>query len=669
MKQKRKFLAVLLALCLALGLWACSSAPQDSTDPGSETTTAVSEIQTFTGTAKGYGGDVTVTITVDGGVMTDVSAVGEDESPDIGGKAVEQLPAKILEAQSPDVDGISGATFSSNAIKEAAKAAMTEAGLLEAVTAAVKPGTYTYTYRGYCSDVTVATTVDESGITDIEIVSQDETVGIGSYALERLPKAILENQTVYADTISGATASSNAVISAVKDALNEAGMDMSIYGRTPDPEPAQDETYDTDVVVIGAGAAGFSAAVKAIQNGASVIIVEKMDIPGGNTVRSSGVWNVAGPDQDEIDDFIEYTMTGGHNLNNEDLVRVMVTNSSKIGPWLADLGFQVNEDGGSVEGLARGLITSYWNKFEELGGTVLFATKAEEILMKDGAAAGVVATSENGGTVTINAKAVIVASGGFGYDLEKCYELKPELTGMITNNQVGATGDGIYMAEAVGANVIDIEQIQAHPTVEQSTATLVTEGVRKAGGILLNAEGSRFTDECGYRDVVAAAILEQPGAYAYVVFNQDLFDSNGNIPTYDKLGIVAHCASTEEIAEYIGCDAQAVADSFAAWNAACQAQKDEEFASNYTWERDITTEGPWYVIKIAPGIHHTMGGIEINTDAQVISTEGEVIPGLFACGEVTGGVHGGNRVGGNALMDCQVFGMIAGENAANYSQE
>lgn len=190
----------------------------------------------------------------------------------------------------------------------------------------------------------------------------------------------------------------------------------------------------------------------------------------------------------------------------------MVEGSWQIGPWLKELGFPVNEKGSGVEGLARGLITDYYEKVEELGGQILYATKAEKILMNDGKACGIEATSGNGGKVTVNAKSVVIATGGFGYDLQKCYELKPSLTGMITNNQVGATGDGIYMAEAVGANLIDMDQIQAHPTVEQSTATLITEGVRKAGGILLNAEGKRFTDECNYRDIVAGAILEQTGA-------------------------------------------------------------------------------------------------------------------------------------------------------------
>ena len=645
----RKLTVIFLALCLLC-------------------TAASGLAEAFSGTAPGFGGDVIVSITLDENkTITDVAIQGDGETPGVGQAALEPLADAIL-ANGADFDGVTGATITSSAVKSALGAALKEAGLAETDSEGMKPGVYTYSYRGYCSDVTVATTLSSSSIEAVEIVSNDETIGIGSYALERVPAAIVANQTAGVDGVSGATATSNAILASVRDALTEAGADMSVFNKKPEPEPAKDEVYEADVVVIGAGAAGFSAALSAIDQGAKVVIVEKMDIPGGNTVRSSGVWNVRGPDQAAIDEFIEYTMTGGHDLNNKDLVRIMITNSSKIGPWLAEHGFEVNEGGGSVKGLARGLITSYYHKIEELGGTILFATKAEEILMNEGTACGVRCSKKNGSVITVNAKAVILATGGFGYNLEKCYALKPSLTGMITNNQVGAMGDGLDMAEAVGANLIDIEQIQAHPTVEQSTATLVTEGVRNAGGILLNAEGKRFTNECTYRDVVAAAILEQPGAYAYVVFNQDLYDSNGNIPTYDKVGIVAHCASTDEIAAYIGADAQTVADEFAAWHDACEKQSDERFSSSFKWTRDITASGPWYVIKIAPGIHHTMGGVQINTETEVISKEGAPIPGLYACGEVTGGVHGGNRVGGNALIDCQVFGIIAGENAAAFAK-
>ena len=337
----KKIVAMAMTLCLMLGV-------------------AVAENEnTFTGTAKGFGGDVSVTITVEDGKITDAVVTGDNETPSIGGQAVETLGGAIVEAQSAEFDSVSGATVTSSAVREALKDAMRQAGLMEAASQTMTAGTYEFTYRGYCSNVTVATTVSETAIEQVEVVSNDETVGIGSYAIERIPAAIVENQTAGVDGVSGATATSNAILSAVRDALNAAGADMAIYNRTPEAPEAVNETYDTDVVVVGAGAAGFAAAVTALQDGADVIVLEKMDIPGGNTVRSSGVWNVAGPDQKEIDDFVEYTMKGGHYMNNEALVRVMVEGSWQIGPWLKELGFPVNEKGSGVEGLARGLITEY----------------------------------------------------------------------------------------------------------------------------------------------------------------------------------------------------------------------------------------------------------------------------------------------------------------------
>ena len=326
----KKIVAMAMTLCLMLGM-------------------AVAENEnTFTGTAKGFGGDVSVTVTVEDGRITDAVVTGDNETPSIGGQAVETLGGAIVEAQSAEFDSVSGATVTSSAVREALKDAMRQAGLMEAASQTMTAGTYEFTYRGYCSNVTVATTVSETAIEQVEVVSNDETVGIGSYAIERIPAAIVENQTAGVDGVSGATATSNAILSAVRDALNAAGADMAIYNRTPEAPEAVNETYDTDVVVVGAGAAGFAAAVTALQDGADVIILEKMDIPGGNTVRSSGVWNVAGPDQKEIDDFVEYTMKGGHYMNNEALVRVMVEGSWQIGPWLKELGFPVNEKGSGV---------------------------------------------------------------------------------------------------------------------------------------------------------------------------------------------------------------------------------------------------------------------------------------------------------------------------------
>lgn len=666
-----KLMALLLTAALAVGLAACTEGPAATPTP--------EELgKTCTGTAQGYGGEVTVTLTVKGGVITECKAEGAEETESIGGQALAPMAEAVQKANGVDVDTVSGATVTSNAVIAAATAALIEAGVMEAPKAGVMTaGSYTSTSHGYTSEITIKTTVSEKEILAVEVVEQDDTVGIGSYALERMPAMMVAQQTAMVDTVSGATATSMAVRSAVLDGLKQAGADMTVFSKVPVVPVPADVTLDTDVVIIGAGAAGLAAGVEALDKGTSVIVLEKMDIPGGNTVRSSGAFNVAGhPEQiaadakrSGVEEFIEYTMTGGHNINDPDLVSYMVENSAAIVDWTRALGFDTKfgETFGSctVPGVARGMITGFWEKLEERGGELMLSTKAEEILMKDGKVAGVLATGADGEKVTINAKAVIVATGGFGYNLEMCYELKPEFDGFVTNNHVGATGDGIVMASAVGAATVDMEQIQAHPTVNQPTATMLTEGCRTAGSLLINTSGERFIDECNYRDVVANAILAQDQKYAYLLMNQEIVDSNVNIKGYIKLGILTQYDTIAAAAEVMKVPAETLEKTVATWNGYVANKSDPDFNSRFEWLRDLST-GPWYVAQVAPGIHHTMGGLKINTATEVLDAAGAAIPGLFACGEVTGGVHGGNRVGGNAILDCLVFGRASGDSSAAY---
>ena len=674
-----RLLAFLLALGMVVGMSACTGS--DTQEPAPEGETGGEAVSgEFTGTAQGFGGDVTVTLTVENGKITGCTAEGAQETAGVGTNALEQLPAKIVEAGTYEVEAVAGATITSNAIMDAAKAAMESAGLVEAAApaGAMTAGTYSATYHGYTSDVTVETTVSEDAIVSVEVVEQGETDGIGSYAIDRMPGEMVEYQTAMVDTVAGATATSMAIRQAVVDGLEQAGADMAVFGKEPPAPTPTDVTLDTDIVIIGAGAAGLSAGVEALDQGASVIVVEKMDLPGGNTVRSSGAWNVAGhPEQiannssrSSVEEFIEYTMTGGHNINDPELVRYMVENSAAIVDWTREIGFETkfNETytSADVPGVARGLVTGLKDKLEERGGTLMLSTKAEEILMKDGQAAGIVCTGADGGTVTINAKAVVVATGGFGYNLEMCYELKPEYEGFVTNNHVGATGDGIFMATAVGAATVDMEQIQAHPTVHQATANMLTEGCRTAGGLLINESGNRFIDECNYRDVVANAILAQENKHAYLLLTQEIVDSNVNIQSYIPLGTLTGPYETlDDAAAAMGVPADALKTTVENWNSYVAQQNDPEFNSSFLWTRD-QSEGPWYVADVAPGIHHTMGGLKINTATEVLDESGAAIPGLYACGEVTGGVHGGNRVGGNAILDCLVFGKTAGDSASAF---
>ena len=310
------------------------------------------------------------------------------------------------------------------------------------------------------------------------------------------------------------------------------------------------------------------------------------------------------------------------------------------------------------------LVDAFLKKTDELGIQIMYNTQAAELLEEDGKVTGVKAVSDEA-EYTIKAGAVILASGGFGANEEMYTQYRPDLKGTVTTNAPSATGDGIVMAEKAGAALVDIEQIQLHPTVEQTTSMLITESVRGDGAILVNQEGRRFIDEMETRDAVSAAELAQEGQYAYIIFDQNLRDNLKAIEKYVSNGLTVQADTVKGLAELIDADPAVLAETMEKWNKAVADKKDEEFGRDTGMDHDLST-APYYAIKIAPGIHHTMGGIKINAKAEVLDKDGNAIPGLFAAGEVTGGVHGANRIGGNAVADIVVFGRIASASAAAY---
>ena len=359
----------------------------------------------------------------------------------------------------------------------------------------------------------------------------------------------------------------------------------------------------------------------------------------------------------------------------------MAENSSDAVDWLESIGAplpKVAATGGTThkylhspeDGSPVGvfLIEKLSAAVEENGIEVMLNTKATHILMEDGAAVGVMAEDDDH-VYTVNAKSVILATGGFGSNFELMCSFNPSLANAVTTNHPGATGDGIMMAEEVGAATVDMDQIQLHPTVYQATSMLVSEKMRSLGAILVNQEGVRFCNDLATRDAVSAAELEQTGGYAYIIFDQNLVDHNNSAKEYIEKGMASEGETYEELAENMGLEGDAIqsfVETMDKWNAAVAAGVDEEFGRNNGMDDDLST-APYYAIQIAPGIHHTMGGIKINPEAEVIDTDGNVIPGLYAAGETTGGVHGGNRIGGNAVCDFVVFGRIAGLGAADYA--
>ena len=594
-------------------------------------------------------------------------------------------------------------------------------------------GEFTGTATGM-GEVSVTITLTDGVITGCEIVGDSETEGIGSVIVENAPEEIVSGNKGAIDVVSGATITSNAVNEALAAALAAAGLDAADFTGSGDAAAAEDRVVDTDIVIVGAGGAGMTAAIAAANEGKNVVIVESQAMVGGNSVRSTGGMNAAKtPAQDENEfaesagiektletaasewadneaitaladtvagQWAEYqanpvgyfdsvelmeldTLIGGHGTNDPALVEALCSNSADAIAWLSEQGIELTSvssfGGASVKRIHRPVdsegktisVGSYMipllqAKCEELGVEFIMNTTANEILTDaNGAAVGIAATDKNGAAVTVNAKAVILATGGFGANLDMVVEYKPDLAGFMTTNAPGAQGQGIDMAVAIGAATVDMDQIQIHPTVQFDTAALITEGLRGDGAILVNAEGNRFTDEVGTRDVVSAAEIAQTGSYSWLVIDQAMADASSVIQGYINNGYTVTGETYEELAEAMGVDAAAFAATMDKWNAAVAAGVDEEFGRT-SFANPLDT-APYYAIKVTAGIHHTMGGLTINPQTQVLAGDGTVIDGLYAAGEVTGGVHGGNRLGGNAVADFVVFGRIAGEQAAAYA--
>ena len=596
-------------------------------------------------------------------------------------------------------------------------------------------GDFTATAKGFGGDVSVTLTLTDGAITGCTAEGKDETEGVGSQAIAKMPGEIAESGSIAVDGVSGATITSTAIKEAAAAALTAAGLNPDDYKTAVEKDAAaEDSTVDADVVVVGAGGAGMTAAITAAAEGKSVVILESQSMVGGNSVRATGGMNAGKTVYQDENEFGESagvektlktaaekyadnetitalaktvseqwaayqanptgyfdsvelmeldTMIGGKGINDPELVETLCANSADAIDWLDEHGITLHNvssfGGASVKRIHRPVnaegktvsVGSYMipllqENCEKAGVKMMLDTTATEILTDaNGAAVGVKATGASGETVTVNAKAVVLTTGGFGANLDMVVKYKPELKGFMTTNAPGIQGQGIEMAQAIGAATVDMDQIQIHPTVEANTAALITEGLRGDGAILINEEGQRFIDEVGTRDVVSAAEIAQTGSYSWLVVDQAMADASSVIQGYIKKGYTVTGATYEELGKAMGVDAAAFAETMEKWNGYVEAKNDPDFGRT-SFANPLNT-APYYAVKVTAGVHHTMGGLKINANTEVLNEKGEVIPGLFAAGEVTGGVHGANRLGGNAVADFTVFGRIAGAAASDYA--
>ena len=597
-------------------------------------------------------------------------------------------------------------------------------------------GTYTATAQGMNGEITVSVTFDNSSIKKITIDKHQETVGISDAAIKQIPEQIIKMQSLAVDTVSGASVTSKAILSAVSSAVEQAGGDVDTLKMSKmQAKAGKTVQKNADVIVVGGGGAGLSAAIAACQNNAKVILIEKTALLGGNTIRAGGPYNAVDPErqanvqpaseaamkslerllkvspkndlhkkyqdqlQKELDAYkaqkpnhlfdclalhILQTYDGGDYAGKIEFIEKMCSESLNAAEWLESNGLVwrdtiVTVPGGlwpraHVPQNAAGSDYINTNKklAEKMGVEIILNCKGESLIKKDGRITGVKAVQSNGTQVILNAKkAVVLASGGFAASKEmrkKYNSLLNENLG--TTNNPANTGDGITMAEKVNANLIGMEYIQCLPLGNPETGGLNgwIGGIGVEYYYQVNKSGKRFMAEDGRRDVMTKALLEQPGSFSYVIADSHVtFKDGKNLWGDDVEKLVAdkkifRADTIEDLAKQIGIDPAVLKQTNDAFNKAVEAGKDNEFGRSLFGQK--MDKAPFYASPRMPTVHHTMGGIEINLDTQVLDKNGNVIPGLYAAGEVTGGIHGKNRLGGNALVDIHVFGRIAGTNAA-----
>ncbi|WP_125762117.1 flavocytochrome c [Companilactobacillus hulinensis] len=444
-----------------------------------------------------------------------------------------------------------------------------------------------------------------------------------------------------------------------------------------------------DLIIIGSGGAGLTSAIQAHELGLSPVILEKMPSIGGNTTRASSGMNASETSVqldhkivDSMDAFYHDTFVGGGKKNNPELLKYFTTHGALAIDWLAQHGIELTDlttaGGMSVERTHRpssmapigGFLVTELLKQVAAEKIPLFTNVlVKKLLQDDDKVTGVeieVGTSRS----TIKGKAVILATGGFGANPKLLTKYRPDLKGYKTTNQPGATGDGITLAEAVGAKLVDMDQVQVHPTVQQDTdhPFLIGEAVRGEGAILVNKSAQRFVNELDTRKNVTAAIDDLNENGAYLILDQTIRDRVKAIEFYDKVGLVVTGQSVEELAKKDVLDAEKLIITVDKWNQSVADHNDADFGRTTGMERNIS-QGPFFSIHIAPAVHYTMGGVAINDKTEVLKENGQSIMGLFAAGEIAGGLHGNNRIGGNSIAETVIFGRQAGQQAFKFIQD
>lgn len=561
-------------------------------------------------------------------------------------------------------------------------------------TKATKEQVFEGTGNGKHGDIKVEVTMKDNHIEDIKVLNHGENKVLAEPVYEELEKTIINQNSTEVDVVTGSTATSEGYLEAVNDAVKKSGMTLVASKKVSNKSEKEPTEQTFDVVVVGSGGAGFSAAIEAKEAGKSVVLIEKMPAVGGNTLISGAEMNVPnnwvqeklGIKGDSPEKMAEDTIKGGDELGDPHMIQVMTENALDAATWLKDdikvefLDDQLFQFGGHSYKRAlipkghtgQEVITKFRAKADKLEIPIKLNTTAKELIQENNRITGVKAENKEGQMITFKAKnGVVLTTGGFGSNVEmrKKYNEKMDESYMSTVTE-GSTGDGIIMAEAVGADLTNMENIQTYPICNPKTGVIsLLADTRFDGAILVNQEGKRFVEELERRDVISNAILEQTGGYTYQLWNDDINKISGTMKVHEaeyeellKQKMIVKADTLEEAAAFFDIDIQNLKETVKKVNQYAKDGKDEEF--NHRGELVSLAKGPYYIEKAAPSVHHTMGGLVINDKTEVLNKDGQPIPGLYAAGELTGVIHGSNRLGGNAITDIIVFGRIAGQEVS-----
>lgn len=692
---------------------------------------------TYTAAIAGQNGPVKVEVTTSADKILSVKIVDQKETEGIGSKAVAALPAEIVKAQSANVQSIAGASVSSAAIKKAVQECLNQAQGKKAPPLALKNGTFEGKAYGNNGWLTVEVTIKDNKITDIKTPGQRETKYLGDTAIREIGKDVLQYQTLNVDNVAGATVTSTALKTAIAQAIEKAGGDIAAFQK-PVPEKIKKVVGITkgsaDLIIVGAGGAGLSAAVTAKDLGVkNVLVLEKMPVIGGNTLRCASAFNAADPDRQKALPMTEtlkeavvkaisekpvseehaklmadvkakyeaylksgsktlfdcpewhalQTYNGGDKVGQIPLIRQYSNNVLDTLHWMQSKGSpvmdRVSQGAGALwqrthqldAPAGLGLIDPLYQSAVKQGVNFKLGMRVQDLILNDkGRVIGVTATDKVGNKYEFTSKdGVILATGGYSQNKEMRRKSAPHLTPeMVSTNQPGATGDGIVIATRHGADTTGMNYVQVYPLATPGTGALQGRA-RKMSGlddvIDVNKNGERFVKEDARRDEFVAAIKKQPGGVVYDINDSSIVKPlnsfNEDVETLVSIGRIYRADSLADLAKQLGMPADKLEATVAEFNKMVEAKNDPKFGRKL-FDRPIV-KPPFYATPRAPSIHHTMGGLQISTNAQVLDKNGKPIPGLYAAGEVTGGIHGSNRLGGNATADVLTFGRIAAKSA------